>query len=65
MSAKELNKQLETLIIDHKNKDLSYEKIIDLFDKQPTSTNSKKILELIKKNNVNLLFAAELAKKQS
>jgi RNA polymerase primary sigma factor len=59
MTAKELNQAIQNLIEEHQNDFLTYEKIVDVFPKQPTATNTRKILSLAKKNNVNLLSFSE------
>ncbi len=54
MSAKDLNKTLEKLIIDNKNAYITYEELLQIFPKQPTAANSKKVLSLLTKNKVDL-----------
>ncbi len=64
MTAKELNKALETFFQEHKSKDcMTYESIIDLFEKQPTAAQSKNILKLATKHKKCLYTASEHAKK--
>jgi len=64
MTAKELNKALETFFQEHKSKDcMTYESIIDLFEKQPTAAQAKNILKLANKYNKCLYTASEHAKK--
>jgi len=64
MTAKELNKALETFFEEHKSKDcITYESIIDLFEKQPTAAQAKNILKLAKKHNKCLYTSSEHAKK--
>ncbi len=64
MTAKELNKALETFFREHKSKDcLTYESIITLFEKQPTAAQTKNILKLANKYNKCLYTASEHAKK--
>ncbi|QOP45632.1 RNA polymerase sigma factor RpoD [Sulfurimonas paralvinellae] len=64
MTAKELNKALETFFQEHKSKDcITYESIIDLFEKQPTAAQAKNILKLANKHNKCLYTASEHAKK--
>jgi RNA polymerase primary sigma factor len=41
---------------------VTYEKILDLFEKVPTKTTAKQILSLIKDKNITLQSAAEVAK---
>ncbi len=62
MSAKNLNKELETLIEEYKNSNLTYEAIVDLFPKQPTLANAKRVLELAKKSKITLITSSERAK---
>ncbi|RUM66247.1 MAG: RNA polymerase sigma factor RpoD [Sulfurospirillum sp.] len=62
MSAKELNKALEALFNSHQNDYVTYEELMDLFPKQPTATNAKKVLSLLKKYNVKIVSSAEIAK---
>jgi RNA polymerase primary sigma factor len=63
MSVKDLNKQLETLFSEHKSKNcLTYEAIVELYDKQPTSTNAKNILKLAEKYKTCLFTSSEHAK---
>ncbi len=62
MSAKELNKTLEELFSTHKSDYVTYEQLMDLFPKQPTATNAKKVLSLLKKYNVKIVSSAEIAK---
>jgi RNA polymerase primary sigma factor len=64
MTAKELNKALETFFQEHKSKDcMTYESIIDLFEKQPTAAQAKNILKLANKYNKCLYTSSEHAKK--
>ena len=64
MTAKELNKALETFFQEHKSKDcITYESVIDLFEKQPTAAQAKNILKLANKHNKCLYTASEHAKK--
>ncbi|MBD3798333.1 RNA polymerase sigma factor RpoD [Sulfuricurvum sp.] len=63
MSVKDLNKHLETLFSEHKSKNcLTYETIVDLFDKQPTLAQAKNILKLAQKYRVCLFTSSEHAK---
>ena len=61
-TAKQLNKRLEDLFNLHKNDYLTYEELMDAFTKQPTASNSKKILTLLTENGVKLISSAEIAK---
>ncbi len=62
MSAKELNKALEELFNSHQDDYVTFEELMDLFPKQPTATNAKKVLSLLKKYNVKIVSSAEIAK---
>ncbi|HHD77858.1 MAG TPA: RNA polymerase sigma factor RpoD [Campylobacteraceae bacterium] len=62
MSAKELNKALEALFSSHKDDYVTFEELMDLFPKQPTAANAKKVLALMKQYNVKIVSAAEIAK---
>jgi RNA polymerase primary sigma factor len=61
-SAKQLNKRLEELFVSKKNDYLTYEELMEVFIKQPTVANSKKVLSLLTKNRVKLISSAEIAK---
>lgn len=64
MTAKELNKAIENFFTEHKSKDcLTYESLINLFEKQPTAAQAKNIFKLIQKNNVCIYTSSEHAKK--
>ncbi|MFZ2967635.1 MAG: RNA polymerase sigma factor RpoD [Sulfuricurvum sp.] len=63
MSVKDLTKQLETLFSEHKSKNcLTYEAIVELYDKQPTGTHAKNILKLAEKYKTCLFTSSEHAK---
>ena len=63
MTAKELNQAIETFFTSKKSKDCStYESLIELFDKQPTSTQAKAIHKLIVKHKACLYTSSEHAK---
>lgn len=62
MSAKELNKALETLFSSHKDDYVTFEELMDLFPKQPTAANAKRVLALLEKYNVKIVSSAEIAK---
>ena len=63
MTAKELNKALETFFEEHKSKDcITYESIVDIFEKQPTAAQAKNVLKLLKKHNKCIYTASEHAK---
>ena len=61
-STKTLNKKLEELFKSHTNDYLTYEELMEEFQKQPVMSNSKKVLSLLKKYNVKLISSAEKAK---
>ncbi len=61
-STKTLNKKLEELFKSHKNGYLTYEELMEEFQKQPVMSNSKKVLSLLKTHNVKLISSAEKAK---
>ena len=64
MTAKELNKAIDTFFSEHKSKDCAtYESLIELFEKQPTVSQSKNIFKLATKNKVCLYTSSEHAKK--
>ncbi|QOP41238.1 RNA polymerase sigma factor RpoD [Sulfurimonas marina] len=64
MTAKELNQAIETFFEEHKSKDcLTYESIIDLFEKQPTAAQAKNIYKLLNKHNKCIYTSSEHAKK--
>ncbi len=63
MTAKELNKALETLFAEHKsNTCKTFESIAELFDKQPTAAQAKTIQKLSQKHSVCLYTSSEHAK---
>ncbi len=61
-STKEINKELEELFKENKNGYVAYSKVVDIFPKQPTLAQAKKILALMKKYDVKLITSAEIAK---
>jgi len=64
MTAKELNTALEKIFQEHKSKDcITYESIIELFEKQPTLAQAKNIFKLIKKYDKCVYTSSEHAKK--
>lgn len=63
MTAKELNKAIDTFFADHKSKDCgTYESLIELFEKQPTAAQAKNIHKLMTKHKTCLYTASEHAK---
>ncbi|WP_373070874.1 RNA polymerase sigma factor RpoD [Sulfurimonas sp.] len=63
MTAKELNKAIDTFFSERKSKDCAtYESLIELFDKQPTAAQAKNIFKLATKHKVCLYTASEHAK---
>ena len=64
MTAKDLNKAIESFFTDNKSKECStYESLIELFEKQPTAAQAKNIFKLITKNKSCIYTASEHAKK--
>lgn len=63
MAAKEQNKTIETFFENNKNKDcITYESLIDLFDKQPSATQVKNLFKLVQKHNKCMQTSSEHAK---
>lgn len=63
MTAKELNKAIENFFSEHKSKDCStYESLIELFEKQPTSAQAKNVFKLVTKHDACLYTSSEHAK---
>lgn len=62
MSAKELFTEIEELFKKHTKAHVTYETLMELFPKQPTAANIKKIMSLLKKHQVTLITSAEIAK---
>ncbi len=63
MTTKELNKLLENLFSNHKSANcMTYESIIENFDKQPTQAQAKNIFKLAQKHKICLYTASEHAK---
>ncbi len=63
MTAKELNKAIESFFANQKPKEcLTYESLIELFDKQPTATQAANIFKLIQKHKACIYTASEHAK---
>ena len=63
MTAKELNKAIDTFFSEHKSKDCAtYESLIELFEKQPTAAQAKNIFKLATKHKVCLYTSSEHAK---
>ena len=64
MTAKELNKAIDTFFSEHKSKDCAtYESLIELFEKQPTAAQAKNIFKLATKHKTCLYTSSEHAKK--
>ena len=62
MTAKELNQALEKLFEEHKSeKYITFEKIVQLFEKQPTLAQAKSILKLAKKYDIKIITSSERA----
>ena len=62
MSTKELYQHIEDLFKEHEKGHVTYETLMDLFPKQPTTSNVKKLLSLLEKYSVGLITSAEIAK---
>lgn len=63
MTAKELNKAIESFFANQKPKEcLTYESLIELFDKQPTNAQAANIFKLIQKHKACIYTASEHAK---
>ena len=63
MTAKELNKAIESFFLESKSKDcLTYESLIELFEKQPTMAQAKNIFKLVQKYKSCLYTSSEHAK---
>jgi len=64
MTAKELNKALETFFEEHKSKDcVTYESIVQIFEKQPTAAQSKNVFKLLQKHKKCVYTSSEHAKR--
>jgi RNA polymerase primary sigma factor len=63
MTAKDLNKLIEKIIKEHKDSVLTYEKLIKVFPKTPSSANVKKLIALTQLYNVTLISSQEEAKR--
>jgi len=62
LSTKELYANLEELFKKNEKGNVTYEKVMSLFIKQPTASNVKKMTALIEKYKITLITSAELAK---
>jgi len=65
MSVKDLNKDIETIVKEYKDSILTYEKLIKIFPKAPTSANIKKLIALVQLYNVTLITGQEQAKRMN
>jgi len=66
MTAKELNKAIEAFFSEHKSKDcLTYESLIELFEKQPTAAQAKNVYKLIQKHKSCIYTSSEHAKRMN
>jgi len=63
LAAKDINKKLEEFFAEHKNGYITYEQLAELFERQPTFAQAKKILGYQKKYNVDIITSGEAAKK--
>ena len=62
MSTKELYAKLEELFKENEKSHVTYENVMQLFPKQPTASNAKKVIALLNKYKVSLITSAEIAK---
>lgn len=62
MASKELYTALEELFAENEKSHVTYEKVMELFAKPPTSANVKKLMALLEKYKVSLISSAEIAK---
>ncbi|MBN1838609.1 MAG: RNA polymerase sigma factor RpoD [Campylobacterales bacterium] len=62
MASKELYTELEELFVENEKAYVTYENVMELFTKPPTSANVKKMMNLIDKYKVTLISSAEIAK---
>ncbi len=62
MAPKELYTLLEELFAEHEKSYVTYENVMELFAKPPTSANVKKLMTLLEKYKVTLISSAEIAK---
>jgi RNA polymerase primary sigma factor len=65
MLTKELYLNLEELFKKYEKNSVTYEMVMALFTKQPTASNIKKMISLIKKYKIILITSAELAKQRN
>jgi len=65
MSTKELYANLEELFKSNAKGNVTYEKVMSLFAKQPTVSNIKKMMTMINKYKITLISSAELAKQRN
>ena len=62
MSTKELYSELEELFAANEKGHVTYEEVMSTFDKQPTTSNIKKLISLLEKYKTTLISSAEIAK---
>ncbi len=62
MSTKEIYAKLEELFKENEKGHVTFEKVMDVFPKQPTASNAKKVISLLDKYKVSLISSAEIAK---
>ncbi len=65
MSAKDLNKDIETTVKEYKDSILTFEKLIKIFPKAPSAANVKKLLAFVQLYNVTLISSQEQAKRMN
>jgi RNA polymerase primary sigma factor len=62
MTAKKLNKLIESTIKAKEKGHVTYEELVQIFEKAPSASQTKNILKFVKKFNVNMLASSEHAK---
>lgn len=61
MSSKDLYIKLEELFKENEKNHVTYKTVMEFFDKQPTVSNIKKVITLLKKYKITLITSAEIA----
>lgn len=62
MSTKELYANLEELFKENEKNNVTYERVMSFFQKQPTASNIKKMITMMDKYKITLITSAEIAK---
>ena len=62
MTAKKLNKLIESTIKAKEKGHVTYEELVQIFEKAPSASQTKNILKFVKKFHVNMLASSEHAK---